>query len=598
MSLIESVSFPIKAQSIPMADEEEALCSSQGEDETSTETNRNEEATSLLQSLETPKEKDDKLEMNSTALLKKLVGEMEQMRRKRDELEQKLQRQNEDLERKLQRQQDDLEQMKQLVRANGIDIQQGASQADSGPSGGRTNLLQRSSSTIIRSTLNIGADGEQHYSLPQDTFSIMMVSNLYSGSWLLGFLVYVIQMTLFVLLCIEMFTREEGGILAQFAEKPVAMVSWAQLLVLFAIFFLQSDLVEATRCIFMLKEQHMCHLTSGGAGEGHITNNTIINCLSAWWNKICFIFPNVLKLSMAIITIMTSVFVTLQTEKVLELLKDFSALMIVNEIDNRVFTLFVENGLCGLEAKKRADEVTTRSVKVTVVPSMITQGHDGRTGCCSNIHCFKARWLLILAICNTMTILVTWSLDKEIISSIVLVSVMAWVTVIGVFILYKLQQRISQGGFRKDALFIFTIYILALAAWITIFSLQQNQTVFLAINYPDCKVQNPNEIRDGHCDGGEHNTAECGFDGGDCDEFNEKYPNCNADTPFFIGDGRCHGGDYDTEECGWDGGDCAHFNEKYPNCEVSLPYLVGNGYCNSYAAYNTAECGWDGGDCN
>ena len=98
----------------------------------------------------------------------------------------------------------------------------------------------------------------------------------------------------------------------------------------------------------------------------------------------------------------------------------------------------------------------------------------------------------------------------------------------------------------------------------------------------------------GDCNGGSYNTAECGFDGGDCDTFN-KYPNCDVSYPSLIGDGICNGGDYNTVECDFDGGDCEDFNVKYPNCSA-YPELIGDGNCDG-GNYNTAECDFDGGDC-
>jgi len=158
------------------------------------------------------------------------------------------------------------------------------------------------------------------------------------------------------------------------------------------------------------------------------------------------------------------------------------------------------------------------------------------------------------------------------------------------------------------------------------------------------------ETGNGRCDGGDFNTIECGYDGGDCKDFNAKnYTNCNVENPFWVGDGVCDGdkeGYYD-ESCGWDGGDCAPFKypnciiynpfstdmrlskygeeesqelgddvcdqifntkecewdgedcvefNKYPDCNVGIPGWIGNGYCNG-APYNTEACGWDGGDC-
>ena len=63
----------------------------------------------------------------------------------------------------------------------------------------------------------------------------------------------------------------------------------------------------------------------------------------------------------------------------------------------------------------------------------------------------------------------------------------------------------------------------------------------------------------------------------------------------WIGNGICSGGEYNTEECEWDGGDCVV--PGYPNCHVDDPSYIGDGYCDNYGDFNTAECEWDGGDC-
>jgi hypothetical protein len=70
-----------------------------------------------------------------------------------------------------------------------------------------------------------------------------------------------------------------------------------------------------------------------------------------------------------------------------------------------------------------------------------------------------------------------------------------------------------------------------------------------------------------------------------------------VENPGSIGDGYCDGGAYNTDDCGFDGGDCEEFNAKYPNCNVNSPVIIGNGSCNNFPPYNTAECGFDGGDC-
>jgi hypothetical protein len=117
-------------------------------------------------------------------------------------------------------------------------------------------------------------------------------------------------------------------------------------------------------------------------------------------------------------------------------------------------------------------------------------------------------------------------------------------------------------------------------------------------DYPNCNAQDSWWwIGDGICHGGDYNTVECGFDGGDYEDFNNKYPNCNVEGPSYIGNGYCNGGSYNTAECEFDGGDCDFFNNKYPNCNADDPWRIGDGSCFG-GDYNTAECGFDGGDCD
>ena len=119
---------------------------------------------------------------------------------------------------------------------------------------------------------------------------------------------------------------------------------------------------------------------------------------------------------------------------------------------------------------------------------------------------------------------------------------------------------------------------------------------------PNCNLHDgdwwPSDIGNGHCSYW-LNTAECGWDGGDC--LVDGYPDCH-EYKIGIGNGYCNP-NFNTVECGWDGGDCVELNElheKYPKCDVELPNkiipsLIGNGVCDEI--YGTAECGWDDGDC-
>jgi hypothetical protein len=118
------------------------------------------------------------------------------------------------------------------------------------------------------------------------------------------------------------------------------------------------------------------------------------------------------------------------------------------------------------------------------------------------------------------------------------------------------------------------------------------------VKYPNCDAENPINIGDGICHGGQYNTEGCHYDGGDCLEFNKKYPNCTTDLlvdASRVGNGYCTN-ELNSAECGWDDGDCVDFNTQYPNCKVDLPYRNGDGLCTGLQ-YNVEECGWDDGDC-
>ena len=69
-----------------------------------------------------------------------------------------------------------------------------------------------------------------------------------------------------------------------------------------------------------------------------------------------------------------------------------------------------------------------------------------------------------------------------------------------------------------------------------------------------------------------------------------------TNLPSEMGDGMCNG-DLNNAECGYDEGDCDEFNAKYPNCDVFFPFLIGDGYCDDDLDvrhfgknYNTLEC--------
>ena len=398
-------------------------------------------------------------------------------------------------------------------------------------------------------------DDPNKVSLPQDTFSLMIVSKAGTSPWVAGFGIFALQMLLLVFVCWEMFF--DGNFLAQFPLKVKLRVSITQFFVLLAIFFLQTDLVEAARSLSMVNNEHISNeLISGLVEErGDIADEA----------RERFVGTNRLKLTMAIITIAVSVALVVRSTTSLELLKEFAALMVITQLDNMAFKLFVKNGAFGLESKKKADEITTRSVIV-----------------------------------DTTTPRGKYRMDVLIISLIYGLAVLGWFMIL----VLQLNGTIARSKgcdvefdyLLGDGICDYEDYNTEICEW-------DGGDCKEVPGYPDCHVGFPSLIGDGDCHivvggGGaytyaSYNTEECGWDGGDC--VRPEYPDCHVDFfPLTIGDGTCHGGAYNTEECGWDGGDC--LVSGYPDCHVDNPSAIGDETC--HVAHNTEECGWDGGDCN
>lgn len=103
-------------------------------------------------------------------------------------------------------------------------------------------------------------------------------------------------------------------------------------------------------------------------------------------------------------------------------------------------------------------------------------------------------------------------------------------------------------------------------------------------HFPDCDVDEPERVGDGHCDPFPYFSEECGYDGSDCES-------CDVEFPEWLADGICNGFPYYSKACSFDGTDC-------DNCAAiaeGLLFVLNDGYCD--VEFNNTECGWDGLDC-
>ncbi len=113
--------------------------------------------------------------------------------------------------------------------------------------------------------------------------------------------------------------------------------------------------------------------------------------------------------------------------------------------------------------------------------------------------------------------------------------------------------------------FLFIALLMVMIGGFTPIIIGQTNGDFFHLKYPNCAIKSTEQIDmigNGVCDGGYINRYECGFDGGDCQNFNSQYPTCDAANPEEVGDGECHQ-TYNTEDCGYDGGEIAWYFHLY-----------------------------------
>ena len=147
----------------------------------------------------------------------------------------------------------------------------------------------------------------------------------------------------------------------------------------------------------------------------------------------------------------------------------------------------------------------------------------------------------------------------------------------------------SKGESLKTRSLFFFILVTIMYSAFAIVTRRQLSGFYLRQKYPSCDiaVEDMYKLNDGVCDGGFVNSFQCGFDGGDCIDYNIAYPTCDAVIPEEVGDGICQEV-HNVRACGYDGGDC---------CPVKGDEHLGDGVCHG-GWFNTANCLYDNGDCD
>ena len=297
----------------------------------------------------------------------------------------------------------------------------------------------------------------QEFSLDEDTYSLMMTSTPFSIPWTIGFLTAVIfQLGLGVLIGLQLlqhYTMNDCGGVLENDEKNICVpldvpltsnlyVAAAQVITIVLVLATQNDLLSSLQTLAVLRNRENVPWDKLIGQEGK--RNW---CL--WLTRI--FLPNILKIAQSIAILFASFIIIVQSTDIIELLKDFSALLAVSESDNIMFYL-VDMGFLGNYLASRTAFVKKQCIEIPE--------SDCSAGRCK-INALALRPILLL------------------------------IMVVGIV-----------GGW-----------------WYVVAGQWSGQ--FLRLEYPNCTLKGfvLHEFADGHCNNyPPFNTADCGFDGGDCPE--------------------------------------------------------------------------------
>jgi len=336
----------------------------------------------------------------------------------------------------------------------------------------------------------IGGDEDElsGFALDHDTFTLMTISRVGSYSWSLGACSFCFQMILASQILVEQILLSVNSSTFNVPFKVSLSVRLAQFLSIALALAMQSDIFTSVRAFLVLGERNSNWISViGRQGER--------KSYMLW--LIYVLFPNLLKFSQGFLVLTTCLVVIVQADDIVALLKDFTALMIVSEIDNVIFGV-AAYGYLGEELHQETERIKDICIIHNTNNNTKEKIHEQRL---REIRWIRAIYILVLS---------------------ALLS--AWITVI----VRQENGTFFQAKFPKCGI----------------------------ENFQLAKKK----FGDGKCYGGALNTLACKFEDGDCVQFNIAYPECRGfdnltNVEELVGDGNCDP-EFAMSECAWDGGDC------------------------------------------
>jgi len=371
--------------------------------------------------------------------------------------------------------------------------------------------------------------------LEQDVFSMMILSQSVKKwkewilVWVYGCFAYVLQITLGILVIMDQMTNEFGETDMGIPIKDTAPLRIAKALAIVLSIFTQTDFLMSLKIIMLFwKGKTWKELLSDG-NENPNDNGNIKNY--HWW--IYVLLPHVLKGAQGLLILVTGFILIIQSENIVDLLKDYSALFVISETHKLLFN-FADRGYVGSILSQKALEVKVKKYHkeseekgnkawLTLAPFLLGAIFFGYW---INIALGQADGKYVEQAYPLCPLATKFN------------QIQRFIDIIG-----DGTCQFPQGKGTN----------VIECGW------DGGDCDTINERYPNCTVNDFALLGDETCNGFAYNNLACGFDDGDCILLNQQkreiYPMCAVENIGWIEDGFCDE-ENNVDDCSFDGNDC------------------------------------------
>ena len=216
----------------------------------------------------------------------------------------------------------------------------------------------------IKVQFNLGKNGDlsPNYILSEDTYTLMMYANPFSQTWLISFAVFALQAVFIIMIMAAQW--EQHSTASHFLDVPYdATLSTriGQVAGMMLIIFYQKDYWVAST---LLEISFWGRAGETMKGEKIDDEKKYEEIGYKSRKDIAILFPSIIRFIQSMGVVAASTILILQSENIIDLVKDYTAIFFISEIDDFVFQLAFQGYLGGVLKKD------TNDAKDTSVPDV------------------------------------------------------------------------------------------------------------------------------------------------------------------------------------------------------------------------------------